>query len=568
MRPRDYQSDSLRKIREEWKEHQSTLLCLPTGCGKTCVFSWLIHQMFPRRALVLCHRRELVQQAYEKISVITGFKTAIEMGDQRVILGDMHGDPHVVVSTVQTQTAGGDGSGRMSKWPPDYFGLLVCDESHRSVSPQWKRCLSWYKQNPRLKILGVTATPDRADEEALGQIYETVAKDYEIEDAVDDGWLVRPQQQFITVGTLDFSQIRTTAGDLNGSDLARVMEEEKNEQGMIMPSIEVAFGLPEQTLIKIDPSKWPEFLMSLNRQARTSLFFTASVKQAEITASIFNRAFPGIATWACGKTPEDERKQKLADFKAGRIRIMVNCNLYTEGFDYPGVEVIFVGKPTKSRSLYAQMLGRSLRPAENIAHELNDCDDAVARCAMIAASEKPRATIIDYAGNAGRHKLCCSADILGGNVSDDVLEAAVRTAKERGTPVDMTDIIEEEQRKADAEAARRARLVARAKYVSMTIDPFDAYQIPRPKARGWDAGRQLTEKQQALLAKQGFDPERLGYTDGKAILTELFRRWEDNQCSFKMAKILRKHGLDGNVSFEVAKQQIDEIAEREGWAKR
>jgi len=539
---RGYQQEACQRVREEWKEHQSTLLVLPTGLGKTVVFSHLIHQMFPRRCLVIAHRTELITQAVEKIRAITGFKTAIEMGDQRIMLGDMHGDPHVVVSSIQTQSAGGDGSGRMTKFDPSYFGLMIVDEGHHGTGASYQKTIAYYKQNPRLKILGVTATPDRADEEALGQIYETVAMDLEILDAVNDGWLVPVQQQMVTVGTLDFSQIRTTAGDLNGADLARVMEAETILQGVCSATMQIIGN-------------------------RRTLIFTASVSQAECISEILNRHRDGCSDWACGKTPKDIRAAKLAKFKSGEKQIMVNCGLFTEGFDDPGVEVIVMAKPTKSRSLYAQMVGRSLRPAENIAHKLNDVETSEERKAMIASSVKKEALIIDFVGNAGRHKLMTTADILGGNVTDDVLEAAVRVAKERGTPVDMTDIIEEEQRKADAEAARRARLVARAKFAMQNVDPFDVFQLKREKDRGWNAGKVLTEKQDALLRKQGFDPDALGYTGSKQIIGELTRRWHDNLCSFKMAKILRKHGLDGNVSFEVAKQQIDEIAEREGWAR-
>ena len=144
-----------------------------------------------------------------------------------------------MVSTIQTQASGGDGGGRMSRFDPRLFGVVVVDEGHHGTSSSYRRVLDWYKTNPDLRILGVTATPDRADEEALGQVYDTVAFDYEIEDAIKDGWLVPVTQQMVHVEGLDFSACRTTAGDLNGADLAQVMEYEENLHRVVSPAIEI-----------------------------------------------------------------------------------------------------------------------------------------------------------------------------------------------------------------------------------------------------------------------------------------------------------------------------------------
>ncbi len=547
MKMRPYQDESVRRIEAEWQTNRSTLLVLPTGAGKTVTFAEVIRRAFPRRALVLAHRRELVYQACDKIAAITGWRVDIEMGDSRADMGCLFGGPRVVVSTIQTQSSGGDGAGRMTRFDPRLFGVVVVDEGHHSTSPQWKRVLDWYtKGNPDIRVLGVTATPDRADEESLGQVYDTVAFDYEISDAIKDGWLLPVVQQMVHVEGLDFSQCRTTAGDLNGSDLARVMEYEENLHRIVAPSIEIIGN-------------------------KRTLVFTASVPHAERMAEMFNRHREGMAAWVCGETPEDERKRILDDFKSGRVQVVCNCAVLTEGFDNPAVEVVIMARPTKSRSLYAQMAGRALRPADSIAHKLNNHESGDDRRALIEASEKPSARIVDFVGNSGRHKLCTSVDILGGKVSEEVREMAIRKLQD-GQPLRVDQALdaaaEEELRQKEREAARRARLTARAKFSTQTINPFDVFDVKPVAERGWDRGKQLSEGQANVLRKQGIDPDTLPYGQARQILNELFRRWDAGMCTFGQAKILRKRGMPTDVTRAAAGQMIDGIAAKEGWKKK
>lgn len=539
---RPYQSAASDAIFKEWQDNDSTLVVMPTGGGKTVLFADVIRRVFPRRALVLAHREELIFQARDKIQRVTGLSADVEMGEYRAD-GGLFGHARVIVSTIQTQCSGGDGGGRMSKFDPQRFGVLIIDEAHHATSPSYRRVIDYYRTNPGLKVLGVTATPDRADEEALGQVFQSVAFDYEVLDAIHDGWLVPIEQQMVHVEGLDYSSIRTTAGDLNGGDLAAVMEAEKNLQQMASASL---------TIIG----------------QRRALVFTASVKAAEMTAEIFNRHRAGMAAWVCGKTDREERRRVLADFAAGKLQVVCNCGVLTEGFDDPGVEVVIMGRPTKSRSLYSQMVGRSTRPLPGV---VDGPETAEARRAAIAASAKPSCLVVDFVGNAGKHKLVTSADILGGKVSEDALELAVTRARKAGGPVNMTEALDEaeeelKEQKRLAEAARRARLVATARFTTQTVDPFDVLHLDPVKPRGWDAGRQLTEKQRSLLAKQGINPDGISFAQAKQLIAEIFRRWDGKLCSFKQAKVLRKYGYDTNVSFAEASATIDALA-RNGWQK-
>ena len=135
--------------------------------------------------------------------------------------------------------------------------------------------------------------------------------------------------------------IRTTAGDLNGGDLAAVLEAERNLQPMASASVAII-------------------------GTRRVLVFTASVKAAEMTAEILNRHRSGMAAWVCGQTDREERRRILAKFAEGQVQVVCNCGVLTEGFDDPGVEVVIMGRPTKSRSLYSQMVGRSTRPLPGV----------------------------------------------------------------------------------------------------------------------------------------------------------------------------------------------------------
>ena len=165
---RPYQSAASDAIFKEWQENDSTLVVIPTGGGKTILFADVIRRTFPRRALVIAHREELIFQARDKIQRVTGLHADVEMGEYRADGGLFRAAP-VVVSTIQTQCSGGDGGGRMAKFDPQRFGVLIIDEAHHATSPTYRRVIDSYRTNPTLKVLGVTATPDRADEEALGQ---------------------------------------------------------------------------------------------------------------------------------------------------------------------------------------------------------------------------------------------------------------------------------------------------------------------------------------------------------------------------------------------------------------
>ena len=501
--------------------------------------------------MVLAHRQELIWQAKEKIQRVTGLSVDVEMGEFKADnnAGLFHRKSAVVVSTIQTHIAGGDGSGRIGKFDPMEFGLLIIDEAHHATSPSYRRILEYYLTNPKLLVLGVTATPDRQDEEALGQIFSTVGYDYELLDAIRDGWLVPIDQQMVNVDSLDFSKVRTTAGDLNGADLAAVMESEKNLHGIASSTIDII-------------------------GSKRGIGFAASVNHARVLSEIFNRHRAGMSAFVYAGTDKEERNKIVRDFTQGKIQWLWNCGVFTEGFDVAGVEVISMGRPTKSRALYAQMIGRATRPHESISHTLNECPNIPAlRRGKIARSEKKSCLIIDFVGNSGKHKLMSSADVLGGNLSERVLQQATMMMRKAGKPVRTDDVLaeeEERERKRLEAEARKAKLTATATYKMQAIDPFAVLDVRPVASRGWDDGKTLTEKQRGILKKAGYDPDKMEYVRARQLVGIIVDRWVNHKCSIKQAATLEKFGYDkkeaSGMTFENASKAIDAIA-KNGWKR-
>jgi len=556
MNLRPYQAEAVDAVIAEWRNSPATLVVMPTGTGKTIVFAHIIDRLHAGRTMVLAHREELIHQAVGKIQAVTGRRPDIEMAHYAANEAKMFRKAPVVVSSIQTQIAGRNG-GRMTRFDPLEFELAIVDEAHHAPAQSYRRTLDHYKQNPTLKILGVTATPDRADEEALGQVFGSVAYVYEILDAIRDGWLVPIQQRRVVVDGLDFSAIRTTAGDLNGKDLAAVMEYERNLHEIATPTIELTEG-------------------------RRTLLFAASVAHAERLCEIFNRHKTGMARWICGKTPRDERAETLRDYNRGDFSILCNVGVFTEGYDEPGIETVVLARPTKSRALFAQMVGRGTRPLPGLVdgpanRSLFTGGEKTQqeRVDAILHSDKPSLEVIDFVGNTGKHKLINTSDILGGNYTDDVIERAAANAATSATPQDVITGLEEaeaqihEEKKKAREAERRRRaLKAKARYETMTVDPFDVLDIEPQRERGWNKDRQPSEKMVACLEKFGVQGAgTLSFTEAKTLISTFISRREHGWCSYKQAKLLHKYGYPTKgVRFKEASETIDRIA-KNNWRR-
>ena len=417
----------------------------------------------------------------------------------------------------------------MQRFDPEEFGLIIIDEAHHATADSYRRILSYYGRNPALRILGVTATPDRADEQAMGKVFDSIAFEYGILDAINDGWLVPIKQQWVTVEGLDLSKVRTTAGDLNEGDLEKVMVDEENIHGVVSPTLEIS-------------------------GERATLVFTASVAQAELTADVFNRHKPNSAICIHGGTPKDERRLLLERYSKGDFQYLCGCGVFLEGFDEPRIQVIAMARPTKSRALYAQAIGRGTRPVSP-PRELTPDE----RKTAILSSSKPEMLVLDFVGNSGRHKLISTADILGDALPDEFVERAVKLAQTKGQPVDMLAEFEDLERIVEDE--KRKKIVANAKYHAQSMDPFDIFDITPPREPGWHKGRKPSEKMVAMLDRAGIPTKELSHVQAKKLIGEMFKRREQNLCTFKQVKTIRKYGVDAsNWKFQEASDYITKLA--------
>ncbi len=181
MKLRPYQQEAKDAIQNEWQKGiNNTLLVLPTGCGKTIVFSKVIEECVRRgeRVLVLAHRGELLDQAADKLEESTGLKCATEKAEQTSI-GSWY---RVVVGSVQSLMR----ESRLSQFSKNHFDTIIIDEAHHSVSDSYQRILQYFNGS---KTLGVTATPDRSDLRNLGAYFESLAYEYTLPKAIKEGFL-------------------------------------------------------------------------------------------------------------------------------------------------------------------------------------------------------------------------------------------------------------------------------------------------------------------------------------------------------------------------------------------
>lgn len=540
MNLRPYQNQAVSGVASALTDKQSTLVVMPTGTGKTVCFAHIARRE-PARVMVIAHREELVQQAADKIRTVTGISPDIEMAEYKA--GKMYKAP-VVVASVQTLCAPYGNGCRMEKFNPGEFGLLVIDEAHHATAMSYRKVIDHFATNPRVKTVGFTATPDRADKAALGMVFSSVAFQYEILAAINDGWLVPIETQQVIVSGMDFSHVKTVAGDLNQGELATIMEQEKVLHGVVSPTIQIA-------------------------GRRKTLVFASSVAHAERMSEIFNRH--GVRSAIVhGGTFKDERRRILQAYAEGQIQVLCNCGVAVEGFDCPSIEVVAIARPTKSRALYTQMVGRGTRVLPNVVDGLSGADE---RRMAIASSSKPKMLVVDFTGNSGKHKLVSAADILGGKYDEEVIAEAKQRIAESGTPADVIEELERaakeilENRKEDALRKKRTSVTAKVEFSTKNIDAFGVFNIgPDRIATAARNSAPLTHAQQTMLARNGIDIAGLPIGHCRALYNEVLRRIKSGRCTYKQATLLRKYGYGTNVSFKEASRIIDSLKSN-GWKK-
>lgn len=333
MQLRDYQKEAIAAVIAARKcGTRRMVVCLPTGSGKTVIFSELA-RLANRQVLVIAHREELLEQARGKLQAAVGKSrtVAIERAELRAPKS-----AQIVVCSVRSLHE--ERLRRLLKGRD--IGLILYDECHHAVAEDNQRVLrslGCFDRDWTGTLLGLTATSNRADGRGLDEVFEAIVYRRGIEDLMHAGWLVRLRGY--RIGTeADLRGLGGGGVDFNDEELAEAVDvQERNS--LVARSIQ-----------------------ELARDRRT-VVFCVTVAHARNLCRALNKVGV-VAGLVHGKTPRDERAQVLADFRAGRLSALTNVGVLTEGFDDPGVSCIAMARPTRSEAMYAQCVGRGTRLAD------------------------------------------------------------------------------------------------------------------------------------------------------------------------------------------------------------
>lgn len=318
-----HQEDALNNLRAMREKDQTiAMLYEATGTGKT-VTAVSDAKQVGLRTLFLAHTKELMYQAANQFSKLWPEVTVGLFGD-----GHQEGDSHVVCGTVQSVEK------NIDLFRPDSFGYLVIDECHHGTADTYKKILSYFR--PEF-TLGLTATPERTDGEDLLNIFQTVAHKLDIQSAVETGVLV-PVRCIRVKTNIDLSDVRINGFKYNALDL------------------ETKIMIPDRNRLIVDT-----YLEYAN--GKPSVVFCTSVNHANEVAALFNAR--GVEARAVsGSTKPAERTRILKQYEQGEIPVLCACDLLNEGWDSPRTEVLFMARPTMSKTIYMQQLGRGMRTCE------------------------------------------------------------------------------------------------------------------------------------------------------------------------------------------------------------
>lgn len=510
---RPYQEKAKEAVLNEWdKGVLKTLLVLPTGTGKTIVFSKLIEQQVEQgdRVLVMAHRGELLEQTADKLERSTGLRCSVEKA-QDSCLDSWY---RVTVGSVQTLMR----PQRLEQFSSDYFNTIIVDEAHHAISDSYQRVLNHFED---AKVLGVTATPDRGDMRNLGSYFESLAYEYTLPKAIKEGYLCPIKALNIPL-KIDISNVGISQGDYKtgelGTALDPYLDSIADEMAKVCMDRKTIVFLP---LIKTS-QKFCEILTSKGFRA------------AEVNGDSRDRA------------------EILRGFADNKYNVLCNSMLLTEGYDQPDVDCIVMLRPTKIRSLYAQCVGRGTRIAPGKEHLL----------------------LLDFLWMTERHELCRPASLIC--ESEEVARKMTENLEASpGEPIDIEeaadtaaqDVVAQREealaRKLEQMRRRKRKLVDPLQFeMSIQAEDLSSY-VP---SFGWEMGPP-SDKQIKALEKAGIFPDQIENA-GKAslLLDRLNKRRTEGLTTPKQIRFLEGRGFKhvGRWEFEEARRLIDRIAGN-GW---
>ncbi len=270
-----------------------------------------------------------------------------------------------------------------------------------------------------------------------------------------------------------------------------------------------------------------------------------------------------------GETPVEQRRQIVADFRAGRYRRLCNCDIATEGFDVPTVSLIAMARPLKNKSLYLQCVGRGTRVLPSTVDVFQGPELAQARRQAIEKSAKTDLVVMDFVGNSGRHELVSLEDALGGDYSKQERKRAKELAEEAEEASDPDELLD----KARSELRELARAVQRSKVVSRGewTDPFRVLHIREKYSPAGYGATPATKSQRDFLRSAGVDEDtlkKLTKAQARKLQQTIFTRRKKGLATLPQIRRLAKHGADNpNISFARARAALDYLSST-GWGAR
>lgn len=508
---RPYQEQAVSAVRKEWAAgRRATLLVEATGTGKTVQLAEIARRCIANgnRVLIIAHREELIIQAASKLTEICGVEASIEKAEQRY-----DGNSMLCVGSVQTL----QGS-RFEALPLESFKVLIIDEAHHAVSDSYRRIIDRHMENGGF-LLGVTATADRADKRGLAEVFDSIAFEYPIAQAIAEGYLCPIRAKCLPL-KIDLTSVKVSHGDYQANDLGSALDP-------YIPELAKA--------------------MAVECAGRKTVCFLPLVSTAEKMAEALNDA--GLrAVCASGYDTPEVRKKKLADFERGEYDVLSNALLVTEGYDCPAVDCVVMLRPTKSRSMYVQAVGRGTR--------------------LSPETGKDHLLLLDFLWMTEKHDLARPASLLG---KGGRIEELMTEKLEEGSEWGLEELAEAADR--DAVAEREASLAAelkrlrkrKQKYVdplqfAISIQDLDLANYTPVFAWEEDVPSQA---QRESLERFGIDADAVE-TRGQAsaLLDSLHRRVESHLATPKQVRQLEKRGFQhvGTWTFEQANKMMTILA--------
>jgi len=378
MELRSYQTEALNKIRGAYGSGCSRqLVVAATGVGKGLILANIRNWLnLKGKMFVFVHREEIVMQLAEHLEKWNpGARVGIEMAE----MSACHEDDDIVVASVQT--VGRKGSSRLGRFNPKEFCLLVADEVHHGTSQTYMNVFDYFnvgkKKNSNILSVGFTATPNRSDGQGLGGLYDEIVFQYPIHRAIAEGWLV-PIKSYAIRTRSSLDSVAYRAGDFAIDELSEVINTDQRNNIVVNGWKQHAYG-------------------------KQTICFASNIAHAIALAKTFrNAGVRSEAIW--GNDPN--RGFKLERYRSKETQVLVNINIFTEGFDDPTTSCILMARPTTSNLLFTQAIGRGLRLQEGTGNLV----EMQARGNLL---EKMDCTILDVTDNCEKHKLMTTATLFG-----------------------------------------------------------------------------------------------------------------------------------------------------------